>query len=628
MDELVRRLLTDDVRGVTAVEASSHEAAEDASSQPEPAGQADEHADDPSDPDLPGSGSEAELPPLREEEPLEANVARPVRIALDHLLTVNQRRATRLAILQSLLERLDSEAFKQWHAVMDELGHIGSELEEAFHACKTAGLADLQQSEQVTECLIQLGRRSDEDFVRLKQHASEILSATEMGVILVTLEHFGTRSEAYRSAVRERNEAVIVLLEGIRRDVESIPGDEEVARQLAALPPHTEVLRREDIRRVHEVQVAVAERVREHLEERERQEKTRQVQSLASLAQQLAVAVVPEKLDMIPALIEQFSRFDSIEHAQTVAAAWLDIVPATRGHACHDRCVERFIDAIRLLIEEGLPESKAAAEQLVQATADAGWNASELSILAAEGEPGVLYGVVRGGLGHPAFETFVHAVAPRILERVTLAPGEALRLIAEISSRDRRQQSRILAKAIPLLIEAGKYGMALVLWSWLYDCDEALAVSIQPDAPLLYFIVADAQTAKRSQELVSLLNDVFNSEYVYRRYRQSLGFCLVLSTATCWYAAQLDAPHWIACAKTFLSPIHEVFPHTCQLLGSLLERPAKLAGIAKAPQTSAVKDLTEPYATELARAAHQITIECINTWLRDKLARIYETRIN
>lgn len=170
--------------------------------------------------------------------------------------------------------------------------------------------------------------------------------------------------------------------------------------------------------------------------------------------------------------------------------------------------------------------------------------------------------------------------------------------------------------------------MALVLWSSLYDCDEALAVSIQPDMPLLYFIVADAQTAERSQELVPLLNDVFNSEYVYRRYRQSMGFCLVLATATCWYAAQLDAPHWIACAKTFLSPIHEVFPHTCQLLGSLLDRPAKLTSVAKAPQTSAVKDLTEPYATELARAAHQITIECANTWLRDKLARIYETRIN
>jgi hypothetical protein len=39
-------------------------------------------------------------------------------------------------------------------------------------------------------------------------------------------------------------------------------------------------------------------------------------------------------------------------------------------------------------------------------------------------------------------------------------------------------------------------------------------------------------------------------------------------------------------------------------------------------------DLTEPYATELARAAHQITIECAHTWLRDKLARIYETEIN
>ena len=32
---------------------------------------------------------------------------------------------------------------------MGELGRIGSELEEAFDVCKTAGMADLQQSEQV-----------------------------------------------------------------------------------------------------------------------------------------------------------------------------------------------------------------------------------------------------------------------------------------------------------------------------------------------------------------------------------------------------------------------------------------------------------------------------------------------
>jgi hypothetical protein len=120
----------------------------------------------------------------------------------------------------------------------------------------------------------------------------------------------------------------------------------------------------------------------------------------------------------------------------------------------------------------------------------------------------------------------------------------------------------------------------------------------------------------------------FNSEYVYRRYRESFGFCLALATAACWYAAQLDAPHWSACAKAFLSPIHEIFPHTCQLLGSILERSAKLAVVAKAPQTSAITDLTEPYATELARATHQITIECAHTWLRHKLARIYETQIN
>ena len=610
MDELIRKLLTDGAKGVTAVAASPHEAAEAASSQSDPAVQGHEHADDLNNPDLPRSGSVVESPPSRAEEPFEANVSRPVRIALDHLLTINRRRADRLAALQSLLERLDSETFKQWHVVMGELGRIGSELEEAFDVCKTAGLADLQQYEQVTECLIELGRRSVDDLLRLKQHASEILSATDMGVVLVTLERCGSQSETYRSAVRERDEAVVALLEGIRLDVESIPGDEETAMQIAALPPATEVLRREDIRRIHEMQAAIAEHVRKHSEERERQEKIRQVQNLAALAQQLTDAATSEKLDMVALLVEQFSRFDSTEHAQTVAAAWLHIVPATRDHAYHDRCVERFIDAIRLLIEEGHLDSKVAAKQLVQATADAGWNNSELSILAAEGEPSILYAVVREGLGHPASETFVQAVAPRILERVTLAPGEALRLIAEISSRDRRQQSRILGKAIPLLIEAGKYGMVLVLWSSLYDCDEALAVSIEPDVPLLYFVVADAQAAEHSQELVPLLNDVFNSEYVYRRYRQSSGFCLAVATAACWYGAQLDAPQWSACAKAFLSPIHEVFPYTCQLLGSLLERPAKLAVVAKTRQTNAVRDLTEPYATELAQAVHQITIEC------------------
>ena len=93
-----------------------------------------------------------------------------------------------------------------------------------------------------------------------------------------------------------------------------------------------------------------------------------------------------------------------------------------------------------------------------------------------------------------------------------------------------------------------------------------------------------------------------------------------MATAACWYGAQLDAPQWSACAKAFLSPIHEVFPYTCQLLGSLLERPAKLAVVAKTRQTNAVRDLTEPYATELARAVHQITIECSSMWLRDKLA--------
>ena len=110
------------------------------------------------------------------------------------------------------------------------------------------------------------------------------------------------------------------------------------------------------------------------------------------------------------------------------------------------------------------------------------------------------------------------------------------------------------------------------------------------------------QAAEYSQELVPPLSDLFNSEYVYRRYRQSSGFCLAVATAACWYGAQLDAPQWSACAKAFLSPIHEVFPYTCQLLGSLLERPARLAVVTKAPRTNAVRDLTEPYATELARA--------------------------
>ena len=627
-DELVRRLLTDGVRDVTAVEPASHEAAEATSLQAEPAVQICKCVNDVKNPDLPHSGFAIDSPSSWVEAPLETNVAQPVRIALDYLLTINQKRADQLTALQSLLERLDSEAFKQWHTMLGELGHTGRELDEAFDAFKSASLADLHQYEQVTECLIELGRRSPEDLVRSRQNTSDIVSATGMGIVLVTLERCGSRSEGYRSAVRERDEAVVALLEGIRHDFESIPGDEETARQIAALPPPTEVLRREDIRRIHEMQAALAEHVRKHSEERERQERLRQVQSLAALAQQLTDVATPDKLDLVPPLVEQFARFDSTEHAQTVAAAWLHLVPAMRDYACNDRCVERFIDAISLLTEEGHPDSMAAVEQLVQATADTGWNADELSILAAEGEPNVLYKVVRGRLGHPAFETFVHSVAPRILERMTLGPAEALRLIAEISSCDPRQQSRILAKAIPLLIEAGKYGMALVLWSSLYDCDEALPVSIEPDVPLLYFVVADAQSVEHAQELVPLLNDVFNSEYVYRRYRQSMGFCLTLATAACWYAAQLDAPHWSTCARTFLSPIHEVFPHTCQLLVSFLELPAKFAVVAKTRQTSAVRDLAEPYATELARAAHQITIERANMWLRDKLTRIFEIQIN
>jgi hypothetical protein len=628
LDDLVSRLLTDGARTVTAVEASSHEAAEAASSQPGPVVQAHEHAEDSNDLALPRSGSAVESPPSWEQEPLEVDVAQPVRIALDCLLTINRRRSDRLTALQSLLDCFDSEAFKQWHEILNKLDNDVTNIDEAFAAFKSASLADLHHYEQVTECLIELGRRSSEDRVRLRQKASEILSATRIGVLLAILERCGSQSEAYRSAVSERDEAVVALLEGIRRDVDTIPGDEEIARQIAVLPPPTEVLRREDIRRIYKVRATIAEQVRKHTEERERQEKLRQVESLVALAQHLTDTATPEQLDMVSALIEQFARFDYTENAQTVAAAWLDIVPAMRGHACHDRGVERFIDAIRLLIEAGHPELTAAAERLIKATAETGWNASELSILAAEGVPSVLYEVVRGRLGHPAFETFVQAVAPRILEQVPLAPGEALQLIAEISSRDRRQQSRILAKAIPLLITVGKYGMALVLWSSLYDCDEASAVSIEPDVPLLYFVVADAQIAEHAQELVPLLDDVFTSEYVYRRYGQSMGFCLTLATAACWYAAQLDMPHWSACTKTFLSPIHEVFPHTCQLLGSFLERPANPAVGAKPCSTMAVRDLPEPYATELARAAQQIMIERANIWLRDTLTRIYEMQIN
>ena len=128
-----------------------------------------------------------------------------------------------------------------------------------------------------------------------------------MDAVLVVLEHCGSRSDAYRSAAHERDEAVAALLEGIRHDVESIPGDEETARQFATLPSPTEVLRREDIRQIHEVQAAIAEHVRKRSEERERQEKMRQVQSLAALAQQLTEVATPEKLDMVSPLVEQFS---------------------------------------------------------------------------------------------------------------------------------------------------------------------------------------------------------------------------------------------------------------------------------------------------------------------------------
>ena len=84
------------------------------------------------------------------------DVAQPVRIALDYRLTINRRRTDGLAALQSLLGRLDSDAFKQWHAMLDELGHTGRELDEAFDAFKNVSLADLHQYEQVTECLIEL----------------------------------------------------------------------------------------------------------------------------------------------------------------------------------------------------------------------------------------------------------------------------------------------------------------------------------------------------------------------------------------------------------------------------------------------------------------------------------------
>jgi tetratricopeptide (TPR) repeat protein len=147
-DDLVRRLLTDGARGVTIVEASSHEAAEAASSQPEPAVQVYEHAEDTNDPNLLRSGSVVESSLLWRDEPREVDVAQPVRIALDYLLTINWRRADRLGILQSLLKRLDSEAIKQWHTMLDELGQTGRELDEAFDAFKSASLADLHQYER------------------------------------------------------------------------------------------------------------------------------------------------------------------------------------------------------------------------------------------------------------------------------------------------------------------------------------------------------------------------------------------------------------------------------------------------------------------------------------------------
>jgi hypothetical protein len=82
LDDLVGRLLTDGARTVTAVEASLHEAAEAASSQPEPAVQTHEHAEDSNDPERGRAGSAVESPPSWEQEPLKVDVAQPVRIAL------------------------------------------------------------------------------------------------------------------------------------------------------------------------------------------------------------------------------------------------------------------------------------------------------------------------------------------------------------------------------------------------------------------------------------------------------------------------------------------------------------------------------------------------------------------
>ena len=179
IDELVGRLLADGARGVTAVEASLHEAAEAISPQMEPVSQVHEHAEVSNDLNLPCLGSAVESPPLWGEEPLEVEVAQPVRIALDHLLTINQRRVERLAALQSLLERFDSEACRQWHAMLDELGYTVRELDEAFATFKCASMADLHQYEQVTECLIELGGRLPEDLVRLRQNASENLERNQ-----------------------------------------------------------------------------------------------------------------------------------------------------------------------------------------------------------------------------------------------------------------------------------------------------------------------------------------------------------------------------------------------------------------------------------------------------------------
>ncbi len=560
----------------------------------------------------------------RSEDILKAKVTPAMRGALDRLTTLNGKRTQILETLHLLLDRFDADGLNRWRTVAEESADVEDDLLGAFEECKREASFDLDGFTQLGECLVELRRRPPDYYSDIKQQKLSISNATGTAEILHTLNRFGSRSEAFALACRERDEAVQALVDEVKGGISSLPEDSWTAEQLSLLPEPNQPVRIEEIRWLRTLRSAVNDRIQQQREEAERREKICLLQDLTAFAKQLGQGRLEKQVERTNSLVERFDGFDLVEHAHIAAAAWTKIVPAMRNHDVHKRCVQCFIDALRLLSAEN--QDGAAIENVLEETIDAGWNAREFSDLAAEIDPGRLFRVVRQNEGNPDFKIFIQTVGPHLLRNLALPPKDALRLIAELSTDDWRQHPQLLAKSVKLLLETETYGMALVVWSALFQQDEALAVSVEPDAPLLYFVIADRHAMARSQDMIPLLNDVFNDKYIHQRYRQSFGFGLALATAACWYAAQLDAPHWCASAKTFLSPLHEVYPQICQLLTSCLECPSKLSQIAKAAHFVDGNEVAEPYATELSRATHQIKVECASAWLREKLARICQTQ--